>query len=350
MIEDKNPQRTPVEELGEFGLIDHITQNLEIKNDSTVLGIGDDAAIIQHNDATVVTTDMLVEGVHFDLSYVPLKHLGYKAVVVNLSDVYAMNAVAKQITVSIAISNRFPVEAVQELYEGVKLACKIYGVDLVGGDTTASTSGLIISVTAMGEQKKEDVIKRSGVRDGDLLVVSGDLGAAYMGLQILEREKAVFRENPQNQPDIESYSYLLERQLKPEARKDIPELLRKLEVKPTAMIDLSDGLSSEIIHLCKSSDVGMTIYEEKIPLDPTVISACEEFNLDSTTIALSGGEDYELLFTIPQNDYEKIKGNPNFSIIGHASPASNGMHLVTRGGEQVAIKAMGWNSFNETEE
>ncbi len=350
MIEDRNPQRTPVEQLGEFGLIDHITQNLEINNESTLLGIGDDAAVIHHKEATVITTDMLVEGVHFDLSYVPLKHLGYKAVIVNLSDVYAMNAAAKQITVSIAISNRFPVEAVQELYEGVNLACKIYGVDLVGGDTTASTSGLMISVTALGEQKKEDIVKRSGVQDGDLLVVSGDLGAAYMGLQILEREKAVFKENPQSQPDIEAYTYLIERQLKPEARKDITELLKKLEVKPTAMIDLSDGLSSEIIHLCKSSNVGMTIYEEKIPLDPTVINACEEFNLDSTTIALSGGEDYELLFTIPQNDYEKIKGNPNLSVIGHALPASSGMHLVTRGGEQVEIKAMGWNSFNETEE
>ncbi|ARN78367.1 thiamine-phosphate kinase [Nonlabens spongiae] len=350
MIEDKNPQRTPVEQLGEFGLIDHITQNLEIGNESTLTGIGDDAAVIHHNEATVITTDMLVEGVHFDLSYVPLKHLGYKAVIVNLSDVYAMNAVAKQITVSIAISNRFPVEAVQELYEGVKLACKIYGVDLIGGDTTASTSGLIISITALGEQKKEDIAKRSGVQDGDLLVVSGDLGAAYMGLQILEREKAVFKENPQNQPDIEAYTYLIERQLKPEARKDIPELLRKLDVKPTAMIDLSDGLSSEIIHLCKSSEVGMTIYEEKIPLDPTVINACEEFNLDSTTIALSGGEDYELLFTISQNDYEKIKGNPNLTVIGHALPASSGMHLVTRGGEQVEIKALGWNSFNETGE
>lgn len=347
MIEDKNPQRTPVQELGEFGLIDHITEMFKNTQDSTVLGIGDDAAIIKHEHSTVVSTDMLIEGVHFDLSYVPLKHLGYKAVAVNLSDIYAMNATATQITVSIALSNRFPVEAVKELYEGINLACKTYGVDLVGGDTTSSQSGLVISVTAIGQQEEHKITRRTGVKDGDLLVVTGDLGAAYMGLQILEREKAVFKENPASQPDIEAYSYLLERQLKPEARKDIPKLLADLEVQPTSMIDLSDGLSSEIIHLCKQSNVGMTIYEEKIPLDPVVINACEEFNLDSTTIALSGGEDYELLFTISQEDFPKIKANPNFSIIGHALPKSSGMHLVTRGGEQIEIKAMGWNSFND---
>jgi thiamine-monophosphate kinase len=347
MIEDKSPQRTPVEQLGEFGLIEHITETFENNQETTILGIGDDAAVFKHEHSTVVSTDMLVEGVHFDLSYVPLKHLGYKAVVVNLSDIYAMNAMPTQITVSIALSNRFPVEAVKELYEGIQLACKTYGVDLVGGDTTSSQSGLVISVTAIGQQEADKIARRSGVKDGDLLVVSGDLGAAYMGLQILEREKAVFKENPGNQPDIEAYSYLLERQLKPEARKDIPKLLADLGVQPTAMIDLSDGLSSEIIHLCKQSNVGMTIYEDKIPLDPVVINACEEFNLDSTTIALSGGEDYELLFTISQEDFPKIKGNPNFSIIGHALPKSSGMHLVTRGGEQIEIKAMGWNSFKE---
>jgi thiamine-monophosphate kinase len=347
MIEDKTPQRTPVEQLGEFGLIDYITENFKSSQKSTILGIGDDAAVIQHDHSTVITTDMLVEGVHFDLSYVPLKHLGYKAVVVNLSDVYAMNATATQITVSIAISNRFPVEAVKELYQGIELACKTYNVDLVGGDTTSSTSGLVISVTALGTQQADKITRRSGVKDGDLLVVSGDLGGAYMGLQILEREKAVFKENPNNQPDIEAYSYLLERQLKPEARKDIPKLLADLEVQPTSMIDLSDGLSSEIIHLCKHSKVGMSIYEDKIPLDPVMINACEEFNLDSTTIALSGGEDYELLFTISQEDFPKIKANPNFSIIGHALPPSSGIHLITRGGEQIPIKAMGWNSFKE---
>ncbi len=347
MIEDKSPQRTPVQQLGEFGLIEHITEMFETTQETTVLGIGDDAAVLKHEHHTVISTDMLVEGVHFDLSYVPLKHLGYKAVVVNLSDIYAMNAVPTQITVSIALSNRFPVEAVKELYEGIQLACKTYSVDLVGGDTTSSQSGLVISVTAVGQQENDKITRRDGVKDGDLLVVTGDLGAAYMGLQILEREKAVFKENPQSQPDIEAYSYLLERQLKPEARKDIPKLLADLGVQPTAMIDLSDGLSSEIIHLCKNSKVGMTIYEEKIPLDPVVINACEEFNLDSTTIALSGGEDYELLFTIAQEDFPKIKANPNFSIIGHALPRSSGIHLVTRGGEQIEIKAMGWNSFKE---
>ncbi|MFT4838103.1 MAG: thiamine-monophosphate kinase [Nonlabens sp.] len=347
MIEDKSPQRTPVENLGEFGLIDFITKNFEIEQDSTITGIGDDAAVLNHTKSTVVTTDMLVEGVHFDLSYVPLKHLGYKAIIVNLSDVYAMNAKATQVTVSIAISNRFPVEAVNELYEGIHMACKTYGVDLIGGDTTASRSGLVISVTAIGEQDADKIVRRKGANEGDLLVVSGDIGAAYMGLQILEREKAVFKANPQNQPDIEAYSYLLERQLKPEARKDICKLLEELEVHPTSMIDISDGLSSEIIHLCKHSEVGMTLYEDKIPLDPTVITACEEFNLDSTTIALSGGEDYELLFTVKQEDFPKIKANPSLSVIGHVVDASYGINLVTRGGEQIPIKAMGWNSFQE---
>ncbi len=345
MIEDKNPLRTPVEQLGEFGLIDHITKSFEIQNTSTVKAIGDDAAVVKFENHTVITTDMLVEGIHFDLSYVPLKHLGYKSIMVNLSDIYAMNAVATQVTVSIAISNRFPVEAVEELYEGIQLACSSYGVDLIGGDTTASTSGLIISVTALGEQEKEKIVYRTGAKDTDLLVVSGDVGAAYMGLQILEREKAVFKANPNSQPDIEAYSYLIERQLKPEARRDISKLLAELEVQPTSMIDVSDGLSSEIIHLCKQSGVGMKLYEDKLPLDPTVISSCEEFNLDSTTVALSGGEDYELLFTIKQEDFPKIKANPSLSVIGHVLPKSDGIHLVTRGGEQIAIKAMGWNSF-----
>ncbi|MFT5925445.1 MAG: thiamine-monophosphate kinase [Rubritalea sp.] len=347
MIEDKSPQRTPIESLGEFGLIDYITKSFEISNASTVTGIGDDAAVLKHTKSTVITTDMLVEGIHFDLSYAPLRHLGYKAIMVNLSDVYAMNAKATQVTVSIAMSNRFPVEAVNELYEGIHMACKAYGVDLIGGDTTASRSGLVISVTAIGEQDADKIVLRKGASDGDLLVVSGDIGAAYMGLQILEREKAVFKANPQSQPDIEAYSYLLERQLKPEARKDIIQLLEDLEVHPTSMIDLSDGLSSEIIHLCKHSEVGITIYEDKIPLDPTVITACEEFNLDSTTIALSGGEDYELLFTVKQEDFPKIKANPSLSVIGHVVDASLGINLVTRGGQQVPIKAMGWNSFQE---
>lgn len=346
MIEDKNPLRTPVEQLGEFGLIDHITASFDAQNKGTIKAIGDDAAVVKHEKHTIITTDMLVEGIHFDLSYVPLKHLGYKAIMVNLSDVYAMNAVATQVTVSIAISNRFPVEAMEELYEGIALACKNYNVDLIGGDTTASTSGLIISVTALGEQDKEKIVYRSGARDGDLLVVSGDIGAAYMGLQILEREKAVFKANPNSQPDIDGYSYLIERQLKPEARKDIPKLLEELGVLPTSMIDISDGLSSEVIHLCKQSKVGMKVYEDKIPLDPTVISSCEEFKLDSTTVALSGGEDYELLFTVKQEDFPKIKANPSLSIIGHVLPENEGIHLITRGGTQVSIKAMGWNTFN----
>ena len=351
MIEDKTPQRTNLSDLGEFGLIDHLTKNFEIKHETTVKGIGDDAAVIDFKEnQCVVTTDLLVEGVHFDLSYVPLKHLGYKSVMVNLSDVYAMNAIPQQITVSIAASNRFPVEALEDLYEGIHMAAKIYNIDVIGGDTTSSTTGLLISITALGHAKPEELVYRNGAKENDLIVVSGDLGAAYMGLQILEREKAVFKVNPQSQPDLDLYTYLIERQLKPEARKDIPELLKALEVKPTSMIDISDGLSSEVMHLCKNSNVGAYIYEEKIPLDPTVISSCEEFNLDSTTIALNGGEDYELLFTVAQEDFTKIKANPNLSIIGHVANAKEGIHLITRGNTKVPMKAQGWNSLNENKE
>lgn len=309
MIEDKNPQRTSISELGEFGLIDHLTQHFEIKQTSTIKGIGDDAAVLDFKSKKIViTTDLLVEQVHFDLSYMPLKHLGYKAIMVNLSDVYAMNAEATQVTVSIAVSNRFPLEALEELYAGIESASKFYGVDVIGGDTTSSTTGLIISVTAVGQVNEDDVVYRNGAKPNDLLVVTGDLGAAYMGLQVLEREKEVFKVNPNNQPDLDGYSYIIERQLKPEARKDIIKLLKELNVKPTSMIDISDGLSSEIIHLCKQSKVGVELYENKIPLDPQVISTCEEFNIDSTTIALNGGEDYELLMTISQDDFPKIKG------------------------------------------
>jgi len=308
--------------------------------------VGDDAAVLNfENKSTLVSTDLLIEGVHFDLSYVPLKHLGYKAVMVNLSDIYAMNAIATQITVSIAVSNRFPLEALDELYAGIGLACKTYNVDLVGGDTTSSSSGLIISITALGVAESENITYRKGASQNDLLVVSGDIGSAYMGLQILEREKAVFKANPNNQPDLEMYTYLIERQLKPEARKDIPVLLNALEVQPTSMIDISDGLSSELLHLCKQSDVGCDLYEEKLPLDPAFINACEEFNLDSTTIALSGGEDYELLFTINQDDFSKIKGNPNLTVIGHVTDASMGVNLVTRGNEKIPLTAQGWKSF-----
>lgn len=344
MIEDKNQSRTSVSDLGEFGLIDHLTKHFKIKQKSTIKGIGDDAAVLDFKSTQVViTTDLLVEHVHFDLSYMPLKHLGYKAIMVNLSDVYAMNANATQVTVSIAISNRFPIEALEELYAGIETAAEIYEIDVIGGDTTSSTTGLIISVTAVGEVNKNDVVYRSGAKPNDLLVVTGDLGGAYMGLQVLEREKEVFKVNPQNQPDLEPYTYIVERQLKPEARKDIVKLLKDLKVKPTSMIDISDGLSSEIIHLCKQSNVGAALYENKIPLDPQVISTCEEFNIDSTTIALNGGEDYELLMTIAQDDFPKIKGNPNLTVIGYMTEKENGMHLITRAETLIPLIAKGWN-------
>lgn len=351
MIEDKNQQRTDLGQIGEFGLIDHLAKNFEIKQSSTIKGIGDDAAVLDFKgDKVVVSTDFLVEGVHFDLSYMPLKHLGYKAVMVNLSDIYAMNAQASQVTVSIAVSNRFPLEAIEELYAGIQTACNIYGVDLVGGDTTSSTSGLVISVTAIGHVDKDNEVYRSGAKPNDLLVVTGDLGAAYLGLQVLEREKEVFKVNPQNQPDLDLYTYLIERQLKPEARKDIVKLLKDLDVKPTSMIDISDGLSSEILHICKNSDVGCDLYETKIPLDPQVIATCEEFNIDNTTIALNGGEDYELLMTISQKDFPKIKANPNLTVIGYITEKNAGAHLVTRADQKIELQAQGWKSFKSTED
>ncbi len=348
MIEDKNPQRTPLSELGEFKLIEHLTQHFKVTQKSTIKSIGDDAAVLNHGKKQiVVSTDLLVEGVHFDLSYVPLKHLGYKAIVVNLSDIYAMNATATQVTVSIAVSNRFPLEALEELYAGIETAAKLYNVDVVGGDTTSSTSGLIISVTAIGVVEKGNEVLRSGAKPNDLLVVTGDIGGAYMGLQVLEREKEVFKVNPNNQPDLDMYTYIIERQLKPEARKDIVELLKELDVKPTSMIDISDGLSSEVMHLCKQSKVGVDVYEDKIPLDPQVISTCEEFNIDSTTIALNGGEDYELLMTISQEDFPKIKANPNMTVIGYMTEEDRGMHLVTRGETKIPIIAKGWNALSD---
>ena len=330
MIEDKNQQRTQLSDLGEFGLIEHLTKNFKVKQKSTIKSIGDDAAVLNfENKKVVVTTDLLVEGVHFDLSYMPLKHLGYKAIIVNLSDVYAMNAKATQVTVSIAVSNRFPLEALEDLYAGIEAAAKLYNIDVVGGDTTSSNKGLLISVTAIGEVESENEVYRSGAKPNDLLVVSGDLGGAYMGLQVLEREKEVYKVNPNSQPDLEPYNYIIERQLKPEARQDIIKLLVDLDVKPTSMIDISDGLSSEIIHICKQSKVGCDLYEEKIPLDPQVISTCEEFNIDSTTVALNGGEDYELLFTVSQKDFPKIKANPSLSIIGYIKEEKEGIHLIT---------------------
>uniref|UniRef100_UPI00404B15CB thiamine-phosphate kinase n=2 Tax=Gelidibacter sp. TaxID=2018083 RepID=UPI00404B15CB len=348
MIEDKNQQRTSLSTLGEFGLIDHLTKQFKISQKSTIKSIGDDAAVLEFDKKQiVVTTDLLVENVHFDLSYMPLKHLGYKAIIVNLSDVYAMNAHATQVTVSIAVSNRFPLEALEELYAGIATAAKIYNVDVIGGDTTSSTTGLIISVTAIGEIDAKDVVFRNGAKPNDLLVVTGDLGGAYMGLQVLEREKEVFKVNPNNQPDLEPYTYIIERQLKPEAREDIVKLLKELDVKPTSMIDISDGLSSEIIHLCKQSNVGVELYENKIPLDPQVISTCEEFNIDSTTIALNGGEDYELLMTISQKDFPKIKANPNLTVIGYMTEKERGMHLVTRAETLIPLIAKGWNALSD---
>ncbi len=346
MLENKNTPLTPLSSLGEFKLIDHLTQFFDIKNDSTIKGIGDDAAVIKSDKEILISTDLLIEGVHFDLSYMPLKHLGYKAVMVNLSDIYAMNGVASQITVSIAVSNRFPLEALEELYSGIQLACNKYKIDLIGGDTTSSTKGLLISITAIGEAKKENICYRSQAKTNDLLVVSGDLGGAYLGLQVLEREKQVFEVNPTAQPDLSEYTYLIERQLKPEARKDIVELLDKLEVKPTSMIDISDGLSSEILHICKQSKVGCDLYEDKIPLDPQVITTSDEFNLNPTTIALSGGEDYELLFTIKQADYDKIKGNPHLTVIGHMT-ANEKAYLVTKANQKIELLAQGWNALNQ---
>ena len=351
MIEHKNQPKTSLAQLGEFGLIEHLTKNLELKQPSTIKGIGDDAAVLKFdNQEVVVSTDLLVEGVHFDLAYMPLKHLGYKAVVSNVSDICAMNATPTQITVSLAVSNRFPLEALEDLYEGIALASNYYQIDVVGGDTTSSQKGLIISITAIGVADPKDLTYRNGAQSTDLLVVTGDIGAAYMGLQVLEREKQVYLVNPNSQPDLTPYEYIIERQLKPEARIDIKKLLEDLDVQPTAMIDVSDGLSSEIMHLCTQSKVGCNLYEDKLPLDPQFINTCEEFNIDSTTIAINGGEDYELLFTIKMEDFEKIKGNPNLSIIGHMTQESEGIHLITRANTKIPLKAQGWNALSQEQE
>jgi len=348
IFENKEQEFTSISSLGEFGLIDQITKDVKHYNDSTLKGIGDDAAVIKIGDlCQVVSTDLLVEGVHFDLAYAPLKHLGYKAVVVNLSDICAMNVIPSQITVSLALSNRFPLEAVEELYAGVKLACKHYQVDLIGGDTTSSMSGLMISVTAMGTAKEEDIVYRSGAKEKDLIVATGDLGGAYLGLQILEREKAVFMEDKNMQPDLHGSEYVLERQLKPETRKDVVEMFMKMELKPTSMIDISDGLSSELMHLAKASDLGLQVYEEKIPVDPAVMTIAEEFNLNGVTCALNGGEDYELLFTVAQKDYDKIKANPNMTVIGYMVDKNSGTNLVTHDAKVIPLTAQGWNSHDK---
>ena len=345
-MEFDNTSDTNLAELGEFGLIKHLTQHIELYQPSTIKGVGDDAAVINYEDLqTVISTDILIEGVHFDLTYVPLRHLGYKSVIVNLSDVYAMNAHPKQILVSIALSNRFKLEAIEELYSGMLAACKKYKVDLVGGDTTSSLSGLVISITAIGGVKKEDITYRNGAKETNLLCVSGDLGGAYMGLQILEREKSVFKENPKLQPDLEGKDYLLERQLKPEARKDIIETLNSLGIKPTAMIDVSDGLSSEILHLCSQSDVGVELYEEKIPIDSLTYETAREFNLDPTLCSLSGGEDYELLFTVDIHEYEKLKNSMDITIIGHITDKAKGCNMISKSGTVHELKAQGWNAL-----
>ena len=337
-------KQTLISELGEFGLIERLTRSIQLQNKSTLKGVGDDAAVLDYkNKLVVVSSDLLTEGIHFNLMYVPLKHLGYKSVVVNLSDIFAMNARPQQITVNIALSNKFSVEMVEELYSGIHLACKKYGVDLVGGDTTSSLTGLTISVTVLGEAENDDLVYRNGANLNDLLCVSGDLGGAYMGLQLLERENKVFAINPEMQPQLEGYNYILERQLKPEARGDIVEIFKKLSIKPTSMIDISDGLSSEIMHLCKNSGVGCNLYEDKIPMDYETKKMAEEMNINPLVAALNGGEDYELLFTIPLSDYEKIKNDPDFTIIGHITDAAEGTNLITTGGSKIPLQAQGWN-------
>ena len=338
--------RTEISSLGEFGLIKHLTKDFEKKNSSTVLGVGDDAAIMDYKEKQVlVTTDLLLEGIHFDLVYVPLMHLGYKSAVVNFSDIYAMNGFPKQITVSLGVSKRFSVEDIEELYAGLKLACDKYGVDLVGGDTSASATGLTISITCIGEGEKGKISQRSGAKNTDLICVSGDLGAAYMGLLLLEREKKVFSGDESAQPDFAGKEYLIERQLKPEARKDIVESLARINVVPTSMMDISDGLSSELLHICKQSKVGCRVYEDRIPIDYQTAVMAEEFNMNLTTAALNGGEDYELLFTVPLEMNDVFQNLPGIKVIGHITDESLGSCIITRDGQEIELKAQGWNSL-----
>ena len=337
--------RTEIATLGEFGLIEHLTEGIELKNASTVYGVGDDAAVLSYpsDKQVLVTTDILLEGVHFDLTYVPLKHLGYKAAVVNFSDIYAMNGTPRQITVTLGVSKRFSVEDMEQLYAGIRLACEVYGVDVVGGDTTSSLTGLTISITCIGEADADKVVYRNGAKETDLICVSGDLGAAYMGLQLLEREKAVLRGNTDMQPDFSGKEYLLERQLKPEARKDIIQKLAEAGIRPTAMMDISDGLSSELMHICKQSHAGCRIYEEHIPIDYQTAVMAEEFNMNLTTCALNGGEDYELLFTVPIADHERVQDIEGIRLIGHITKPELGCALITRDGQEFELKAQGWN-------
>ena len=337
-------QRTEISSIGEFGLIDHLTKNIELQNASSIVGVGDDGAVIDHfGKQTVISTDLLVEGVHFDLIYTPLKHLGYKSVIANISDIYAMNATPTQLVISLGLSNRFSVESVDELYEGIYAACEKYGVDLVGGDTTSSQKGLIISITAIGEVTPDTFVKRSTAQKGDLICVSGDLGASYIGLLFLEREKKIYLESPGVQPDLEGEAYVVGRLLKPEARKDIIEFLAAQKIQPTSMMDISDGLSSEVLHICKQSELGCVLYEEKIPIAEATKQAAFKFELDPTACALSGGEDYELLFTIPQSEYDKLVLNEQISVIGYMTDAEQGAQLFTKGGSKYPITAQGWN-------
>ncbi len=341
-------QRTEISELGEFGLIEHLTRNFELQNASTILGVGDDAAVIDHfGKQTVITTDLLLEGIHFDLMYTPLKHLGYKAVVVNLSDIYAMNATPTQFTISIGISNRFSLEALDAFYEGVHIACEKYGVDLVGGDTSTSQKGLVISVTAIGEVTPDRFVKRSTAQKGDLLCVTGDLGGAFLGLTLMEREKKIYLENPKVQPDLENESYIVGRLLKPEARKDIINFFAENNIVPTSMMDVSDGISSEVMHLCKQSNLGCRVYEEKLPVSEESRKAAYKFGLDPTVCALNGGEDYELIFTLKQEDHEKIILNEEISVIGYMTTIEEGCKLLTKGGNSFDITAQGWNAFQK---
>ncbi|SFE70472.1 thiamine-phosphate kinase [Pedobacter antarcticus] len=344
----ENKERTDLAELGEFGLIDHLTTNFKIRHETSVKGIGDDAAVLNSPDRQVlISTDLLLEGVHFDLAYVPLMHLGYKAVQVNLSDIYAMNGIAAQITFSIGLSSKFPLEAVEEIYKGVELACNQFNIDLIGGDTSSSKQGLVISVTSIGYAAAGDVVYRNGANEGDLICVSGDLGGAYVGLQILEREKQIFLENPKIQPDLEGKDYIIERQLKPEGRRDIVDLLAQMKIVPTSMIDVSDGLASELMHICKQSEKGCTIYEEKIPIDPMTYETARELGIDPTVCALNGGEDYELLFTIKQADYDRLKHDVDISIIGHITDQASGCRMVSKSNVVHELKAQGWSAFKK---
>ena len=342
--EEKNIE---LKDLGEFGLIERLTKKIKLFNKNTLLGPGDDAAIINSSKEILISSDILVEGIHFDMAVTPLKHLGYKSVIVNLSDIYAMNGIPKQITVGLAISSKYTLEAIEEFYDGILLACEKYKIDVIGGDITSCVNGLTISITAIGEAMKKEIVKRSGAKENDLLITTGDLGGAYMGLNVLQREKEVWKSDPNMQPQLDNYNYILERQLKPEARRDVIEIFKKCKVIPTSMIDISDGLASEIFHICKSSDVGCQLYEEKIPIDPQTYQPSMDFNINPTVSALNGGEDYELLLTVNQNDYEKIKNDPNLTVIGHITKKSQGINLIGNGNTSTPLQAQGWSHFNK---